>query len=55
VSKSKDAPNRSGRSSDWLEMTNADTSAVKREEQEEWDKKNDSDRQEPDHDLGAEN
>jgi hypothetical protein len=36
VSKRKDSAYRSGRSSDWLKMKNAEAPAVKREEQEEW-------------------
>jgi ATP-dependent DNA ligase len=36
VSKRKDSAYRSGRSPDWLKMKNADASAVKREEEEEW-------------------
>ena len=39
VSKRKDSPYRSGRSSDWLKMKNSDAPAVKREEEEEWGKK----------------
>ena len=34
------SPYRSGRSPDWLKMKNADAPAVKREEEEEWGKKN---------------
>jgi ATP-dependent DNA ligase len=40
VSKRKDSTYRSGRSPDWLKMKNADAPAVKREEEEEWGKKN---------------
>ena len=36
VSKRKDSAYRSGRSSDWLKMKNADAPAVKREAEEEW-------------------
>jgi len=39
VSKRKDSPYRSGRSADWLKMKNLDAPAVKREAEEEWDKK----------------
>jgi ATP-dependent DNA ligase len=38
VSKRKDSPYRSGRSSDWPKMKNADAPAVKREEEEDWGK-----------------
>jgi bifunctional non-homologous end joining protein LigD len=41
VSKRKESAYRSGRSPDWLKMKNADAPAVKREEEEEWGKKND--------------
>jgi bifunctional non-homologous end joining protein LigD len=36
VSKRKDSPYRSGRSSDWLKMKNAEAPAVKREAEEDW-------------------
>jgi ATP-dependent DNA ligase len=39
VSKRKGSTYRSGRSPDWLKMKNADAPAVKREKEEEWDKK----------------
>jgi bifunctional non-homologous end joining protein LigD len=39
VSKRKDSAYRSGRSSDWLKMKNADAPAVRREAEEEWDKR----------------
>jgi bifunctional non-homologous end joining protein LigD len=38
VSKRKDSAYRSGRSSDWLKMKNANAPAVKREEEEDWGK-----------------
>ena len=38
VSKRKNSPYRSGRSPDWLKMKNANAPAVKREEEEDWDK-----------------
>ena len=38
VLKRKDSAYRSGRSSDWLKMKNADAPAVKREEEEDWGK-----------------
>jgi bifunctional non-homologous end joining protein LigD len=38
VSKRKGSPYRSGRSSDWLKMKNADAPAVKREAEEDWGK-----------------
>ena len=37
VSKRKDSPYRSGRSSDWLKMKNPACAAVKREAEEDWD------------------
>jgi len=39
VSKRLGSPYRSGRSPDWLKMSNAAAPAVKREEEEEWGKK----------------
>jgi len=39
VSKRKNSPDRSGRSPDWLKMKNAAAPAVKREEEEDWDKR----------------
>ena len=39
VSKRKDCPIAPGRSPDWLKMKNPDAPAVKREAEEEWDKK----------------
>jgi bifunctional non-homologous end joining protein LigD len=36
VSKRKDSPYRSGRSSDWLKMKNEDAPGVEREEEEDW-------------------
>jgi transcriptional regulator with XRE-family HTH domain len=54
VSKRKDSPYRSGRSPDWLKMKNANAPAVKREEEEEWARRNGGDGQEPDHDLRGE-
>jgi ATP-dependent DNA ligase len=36
VSKRKDSPYRSGRSSDWLKCKNPDAPAVKREAEEDW-------------------
>jgi bifunctional non-homologous end joining protein LigD len=39
VSKRKDSTHRSGHSPDWLKMKNADAPAVKREAEEDWDKK----------------
>jgi ATP-dependent DNA ligase len=36
VSKRKDSPYRSGRSSDWLKMKNPACAAVKREAEEDW-------------------
>ena len=39
VSKRKDSMYRSRRSPDWLKMKNSDAPAVKREEEEEWGKK----------------
>ncbi len=39
VSKRKGSPYRSGRSPDWLKMKNPNAPAVKREAEEEWDKK----------------
>jgi ATP-dependent DNA ligase len=36
VSKRKDSAYRSGRSSDWLKMKNADAPAVKREAEADW-------------------
>ena len=39
VSKRKGSPYRSGRSPDWLKMKNPDAPAVKREAEEEWDRK----------------
>jgi hypothetical protein len=38
---------RSGRSPDWLKMKNPEASAVKREAEEEWGKRNKGDQQEP--------
>ena len=45
VSKRKDSAYRSGRSSDWLKMKNADAPALKREEEEEWTKRSGDDQQ----------
>jgi ATP-dependent DNA ligase len=39
VSKRKDSAYRSGRSPDWLKMKNANAPAVKREAEEEWNKR----------------
>jgi ATP-dependent DNA ligase len=39
VSKRKDSPYRSGRSPDWLKMKNPAAPAVKREAEEDWDKR----------------
>jgi bifunctional non-homologous end joining protein LigD len=39
VSKRKDSAYRSGRSSDWLKMKNANAPAVRREEEEDWGNK----------------
>ena len=39
VSKRKDSPYRSGRSPDWLKMKNSDAPAVKREEEEDWNRR----------------
>jgi bifunctional non-homologous end joining protein LigD len=39
VSKRKDSAYRSGRSPDWLKMKNSNAPAVKRQAEEEWDKK----------------
>jgi ATP-dependent DNA ligase len=39
VSKRKDSPYRSGRSSDWLKMKNSNALAAKREAEEDWGKR----------------
>ena len=39
VSKQKDSPYRSGRSPDWLKIKNSNAPAVKREAEEDWDKR----------------
>jgi bifunctional non-homologous end joining protein LigD len=39
VSKRKNSVYRSGRSADWLKMKNSDAPAVKREAEEDWDRK----------------
>ena len=39
VSKRKDSPYRSGRSPDWLKMKNPNAPAVKREGEEDWDRR----------------
>jgi hypothetical protein len=51
VSKRKGSLYRSGRSPDWLKMKNPEASAVKREAEEEWGKRNEGDQQEPNYDL----
>jgi hypothetical protein len=48
------SPYGSGRSPDWLKMKNANAPAVKREEEEEWARRNGGDGEEPDHDFRGE-